>query len=1409
MTTPPAATLAILLWLASPPGTATAQEPPPAAEAALEAPVGPPADAPVDPPVDAPADAGPEAPEAPDEADNPDEAAEPTPQQEALDRLRHGAPDVATLAEVLPLLPQPQHRPLIRSKTVEARPPPRAELVALLEHPYLAVRLAALELLEELAGTDHAFNPWQSVTTPDNAAALDRWRAWAGKKEAQAATARVFSDDQRRSYLRDIMAEDADKAARARRMLEADGFAAIGFLETFLADTPTLSPGARTRIREAQYQILLARQIGDGAAELARQLAFGSRDQLLAALGTIAGGGPLALPILRDFITHPEALVRETAIDALLSAGGEEGVKIIAPLMDKEPDANVIHGMLRRIKDIKCAASEELAAKFLLHSDEDLLISAIQTCLSLSGDTDSWSMSGTTRKRPDQDAAIIKCLSDPRWRVRAAALEYVSRRRPAAAKERVLELLDDPDSFVRQGAVAAAVAMKLRDALPKLQAMARADITAAPLVVAAFENMERKLDAETAALLKRAPASVQLEAIQTSQSLDFIGPYAANPDADLACAALRWIAADDDRVKAKGAAGHLLAALRSDDPARVTAVLDRLDMPATRSSRVDPALAQALAGAASRKGEPTALDPLYDAFLLPEPDQPAAAAPSAAPAAPAGGLAELTQELVRFTAPEVSLDWRFPAALSLAVAGHPAGFETLVRDLGELNTARKVDVSQRLYSAADKRAIDLLMVLLRDPVSEVRSAAAESALGGDTSRFTLGLVLNELSRPDSPLQAHEVYGYRIESAARSNAGRITPWIQETLGNDQAPVPHRILALILSRGAQSSRLIPAVRQQTSSPDPNIRRAAWQALLTLRPGEAAANAKLIANDPEARVRLALPDRVASTFNDWRHHFTDTIGATDNLSEYDRRLPRLDAEATAVLERMARRDPSPVVRFECAFALVARATAVDFDEFARLLGKQPDPARARYRITRWLETNASRATPALRPLLALAETSRISPRELAELTRRIAPLKQQGFATFASLAARAEETASGTAEPLLAPEEDTAKPATRTTLPVVYFHKPGCRECARAKEMLDEMKRDFPLLEVTSYNIVDPSGTLLNQTLCDRFQVPVRRHTEAPAVFAQGGFLIKDIAHRELGELLARTMLLPEDDAWRAFDEAARAAADERIERRYRAITLPVVLLGGLIDGLNPCAFATIIFFLSYLQIARRTPREMLLTGVAFIVAVFLAYLAAGLLLHEALDWIYARVGGLRVWLTYGFAALALVAAALSARDALLARRGRLDEMTLQLPGLLKDRIRGVIRTGARARRFIIGAFLAGLAVSLLELACTGQVYAPIIYQIRQGELNAVNWLLLYNLAFIVPLVVVFLLAYGGLRSEALIAFQRRHTFTVKLALAALFLALAAFILLGDRLLSHARSATTAPPPAAESTPVTSDQ
>jgi hypothetical protein len=112
----------------------------------------------------------------------------------------------------------------------------------------------------------------------------------------------------------------------------------------------------------------------------------------------------------------------------------------------------------------------------------------------------------------------------------------------------------------------------------------------------------------------------------------------------------------------------------------------------------------------------------------------------------------------------------------------------------------------------------------------------------------------------------------------------------------------------------------------------------------------------------------------------------------------------------------------------------------------------------------------------------------------------------------------------------------------------------------------------------------------------------------------------------------------------------------------------------------------------------------------------------------------------------------------------------------------RINSIIRQSRRAQAYVGAAFITGLAVSIIELACTGQVYLPtIIFVMGVPELRAraLAYLLLYNLMFILPLVVVFILAFRGTTSRQLTQFLQTRAATVKLAMSALFLALSGWL------------------------------
>jgi hypothetical protein len=96
--------------------------------------------------------------------------------------------------------------------------------------------------------------------------------------------------------------------------------------------------------------------------------------------------------------------------------------------------------------------------------------------------------------------------------------------------------------------------------------------------------------------------------------------------------------------------------------------------------------------------------------------------------------------------------------------------------------------------------------------------------------------------------------------------------------------------------------------------------------------------------------------------------------------------------------------------------------------------------------------------------------------------------------------------------------------------------------------------------------------------------------------------------------------------------------------------------------------------------------------------------------------------------------------------------------------------------------------GVAISVLELACTGQVYAPtILFMLKTGRntAGALSYLVFYNLAFVTPLIIIFILATLGLRSDGLTHFMHRHAALVKFCTAGLFFVLFLLFLFGDRL------------------------
>jgi cytochrome c biogenesis protein CcdA/glutaredoxin len=389
-------------------------------------------------------------------------------------------------------------------------------------------------------------------------------------------------------------------------------------------------------------------------------------------------------------------------------------------------------------------------------------------------------------------------------------------------------------------------------------------------------------------------------------------------------------------------------------------------------------------------------------------------------------------------------------------------------------------------------------------------------------------------------------------------------------------------------------------------------------------------------------------------------------------------------------------------------------------------------------------------------------------AELPGLVGSYLAQGGIGLSTL----DELAAGTPSPEASPTPEGPDKA----IYMAYFDQVGCQECARTTYDLQVVEDQYPQLVVERFAIEEAENKALNEWLGEKYGVPEEKRLSTPMVFVGQDVLIGEEAI--LDNLLAAVGRYADSGAPRTWDDFDPEAGEEGILARFRSLGALTVVGAGLIDGLNPCAFATLVFFVSYMAFTGRRGREILFVGLAFTLGVFLTYLLVGVGLLKVVQSL-GILSSLGRWVYLLTALLCAILAALTFRDLARARRGKPGEMTLKLPLALRKRINKVIREGAQVRAFVGMAFVTGFVVSLIELACTGQVYLPtIVYVLSQPELaaKAFLYLLLYCVMFVLPLVVVFVLSYLGTTSEQLGRFVNRHTAGIKLLTGVVFVGLA---------------------------------
>jgi len=187
-----------------------------------------------------------------------------------------------------------------------------------------------------------------------------------------------------------------------------------------------------------------------------------------------------------------------------------------------------------------------------------------------------------------------------------------------------------------------------------------------------------------------------------------------------------------------------------------------------------------------------------------------------------------------------------------------------------------------------------------------------------------------------------------------------------------------------------------------------------------------------------------------------------------------------------------------------------------------------------------------------------------------------------------------------------------------------------------------------------------------------------------------------------------------------------------------TLVTVVGAAAIDSINPCAIGVLVLMISVLITTRQSTKKMLLFGGLYIFAIFITYLLAGLGLMYFLS-------GLPLYLSeYIAIAVGIIitlAGLIEIKDYFWYGRW----FSLTIPSFFAKKLHDYA-----SKVTVPGIMLLGAFVSAVELPCTGAPYLAIITLLSQYfDFTAFLMLVLYNIIFVAPLIIILVMVASGKR------------------------------------------------------------
>lgn len=215
--------------------------------------------------------------------------------------------------------------------------------------------------------------------------------------------------------------------------------------------------------------------------------------------------------------------------------------------------------------------------------------------------------------------------------------------------------------------------------------------------------------------------------------------------------------------------------------------------------------------------------------------------------------------------------------------------------------------------------------------------------------------------------------------------------------------------------------------------------------------------------------------------------------------------------------------------------------------------------------------------------------------------------------------------------------------------------------------------------------------------------------------------------------------------------------------------IVSTSAFLDGINPCAISVLLFFVAFLFSIKSTKKQIWKMGIVYIFAIYLAYLLIGLGLAQAIV-----ISGAPHLMAYVGAYLVIAL-------------GIIQLISIAFPSF-PIKLRIPVNTKATVSRWLHkgtlpAAFVGGFVVGLCTFPCSGGIYVAIIGMLSSSQSYSAGllWMLFYNLVFVLPLIILLVLAANPKSTGKLQKWERSNAKGSKIIIGLTMLALGAIILL----------------------------